>query len=68
MARSAVTSYYKSYLFKNRQYDPYNVYTNPNEALCAYSFQSIYTQMRCGLLEPEPVIRVGALLLAFFMP
>lgn len=61
VARPVLTSYYKSDLFKTRPYDPYNVYTSPNEAiLCADSFQSMYTQMLCGLLMREEVLRVGA--------
>ncbi|KDP44447.1 hypothetical protein JCGZ_16280 [Jatropha curcas] len=61
LARPVLTSYYKSEHFKNRPYDPYNVYTSPNEAiLCPDSFQSMYTQMLCGLLEREQVLRVGA--------
>ncbi|KAJ4837461.1 hypothetical protein Tsubulata_013171 [Turnera subulata] len=61
LARPVLTSYYKSEHFKTRPYDPYNVYTSPNEAiLCPDSFQSMYTQMLCGLLEREQVLRVGA--------
>ncbi|KAJ6409511.1 hypothetical protein OIU84_009081 [Salix udensis] len=61
LARPVLTSYYRSDHFKTRPYDPYNVYTSPNEAiLCADSFQSMYTQMLCGLLEREQVLRVGA--------
>lgn len=61
LARPVLTSYYKSDHFKTRPYDPYNVYTSPNEAiLCADLFQSMYTQMLCGLLEREIVLRVGA--------
>lgn len=61
LARPVLTSYYKSEHFKNRPYDPYNVYTSPNETiLCADSFQSMYTQMLCGLIMREEVLRVGA--------
>ncbi|EPS68816.1 hypothetical protein M569_05951, partial [Genlisea aurea] len=61
LARPVLTSYYKSDHFKTRPYDPYNVYTSPNEAiLCLDSFQSMYTQMLCGLYERELVLRVGA--------
>ncbi|XP_058191189.1 probable indole-3-acetic acid-amido synthetase GH3.1 [Rhododendron vialii] len=61
LARPVLTSYYKSEHFKTRPYDPYNVYTSPNEAiLCSDSFQSMYTQMLCGLLERQQVLRVGA--------
>nr|ARQ20714.1 auxin early response protein GH3.1 [Camellia sinensis] len=62
LARPVLTSYYKSEHFKTRPYDPYNVYTSPNEAiLCPDSFQSMYTQMLCGLLEHKQVLRVGAI-------
>ncbi|KAF5463717.1 hypothetical protein F2P56_013859 [Juglans regia] len=61
VARPVLTSYYNSEQFKTRPYDPYNVYTSPNEAiLCADSFQSMYAQMLCGLLMREEVLRVGA--------
>ncbi|KAK3416502.1 hypothetical protein EUGRSUZ_H02264 [Eucalyptus grandis] len=61
VARPVLTSYYKSDHFKTRPYDPYNVYTSPNEAiLCPDSFQSMYTQMLYGLLMREEVLRVGA--------
>ncbi|KAJ8763386.1 hypothetical protein K2173_002269 [Erythroxylum novogranatense] len=61
-ARPVLTSYYNSDHFKTRPYDPYNVYTSPNEAiLCSDSFQSMYTQMICGLQEREQVLRVGAI-------
>ncbi|PRQ48112.1 putative GH3 family protein [Rosa chinensis] len=61
LARPVLTSYYKSEHFKTRPYDPYNVYTSPNEAiLCSDSFQSMYAQMLCGLIMREQVLRVGA--------
>lgn len=61
LARPVLTSYYKSEHFKTRPYDPYNVYTSPNEAiLCVDSFQSMYTQMLCGLIMRQEVLRVGA--------
>ncbi|GER42162.1 auxin-responsive GH3 family protein [Striga asiatica] len=60
-ARPVLTSYYKSDHFRTRPHDPFNVYTSPNEAiLCPDSFQSMYTQMLCGLYEREQVLRVGA--------
>ncbi|PHT55141.1 putative indole-3-acetic acid-amido synthetase GH3.8 [Capsicum baccatum] len=59
--QDTLTSYYKSDHFKTRPYDPYNVYTSPNEAvLCVDSFQSMYSQMLCGLLMRKEVLRVGA--------
>ncbi|KAG5535557.1 hypothetical protein RHGRI_023354 [Rhododendron griersonianum] len=61
LARPVLTSYYKSEHFKTRPFDPYNVYTSPNEAiLCADSFQSMHTQMLCGLIMREEVLRIGA--------
>ena len=61
LARPVLTSYYKSDHFKTRPYDPYMVYTSPNEAiLCPDSFQSMYSQMLCGLLEHKHVLRLGA--------
>lgn len=60
-ARPVLTSYYKSDHFKTRPYDPYNVYTSPNEAiLCSDSYQSMYAQMLCGLYLHKEVLRVGA--------
>ncbi|XP_010417072.1 PREDICTED: indole-3-acetic acid-amido synthetase GH3.3 [Camelina sativa] len=60
-ARPVLTSYYKSEQFKRRPYDPYNVYTSPNEAiLCPDSSQSMYSQMLCGLLMRHEVLRLGA--------
>ncbi|XP_022752084.1 probable indole-3-acetic acid-amido synthetase GH3.1 [Durio zibethinus] len=61
VARPVLTSYYNSDHFKTRPYDAFNVYTSPNEAiLCVDSFQSMYTQMLCGLIMREEVLRVGA--------
>ncbi|XP_047338173.1 probable indole-3-acetic acid-amido synthetase GH3.1 [Impatiens glandulifera] len=61
LARPVLTSYYNSDHFKTRPYDPYNVYTSPNEAiLCPDSFQSMYSQMLCGLIDRIQVLRVGA--------
>ncbi|MBA0831388.1 hypothetical protein Goarm_015859 [Gossypium armourianum] len=61
LARPVLTSYYNSDHFKTRPYDPFNVYTSPNEAiLCADSFQSMYAQMLCGLIMRDEVLRVGA--------
>ncbi|OMP01872.1 GH3 auxin-responsive promoter [Corchorus olitorius] len=61
LARPVLTAYYNSQQFKTRPFDPFNVYTSPNEAiLCVDSFQSMYAQMLCGLLMREEVLRVGA--------
>ncbi|KAL4555833.1 hypothetical protein LXL04_038462 [Taraxacum kok-saghyz] len=62
LARPVLTSYYKSDRFKARPYDPYNVYTSPDVAiLCPDSFQSMYTQMLCGLYDRKEVLRIGAI-------
>ncbi|XP_047313629.1 probable indole-3-acetic acid-amido synthetase GH3.1 [Impatiens glandulifera] len=59
--RPVLTSYYNSEQFKNQPQDPYNVITSPIEAiLCIDSFQSMYTQMLCGLLNRLEVLRLGA--------
>nr|GEZ82459.1 probable indole-3-acetic acid-amido synthetase GH3.1 [Tanacetum cinerariifolium] len=61
VARPVLTSYYKSQQFKTRPIDPYNVITSPNETiLCVDSFQSMYSQMLCGLIYREEVLRCGA--------
>ncbi|XP_017216411.1 probable indole-3-acetic acid-amido synthetase GH3.1 [Daucus carota subsp. sativus] len=61
VARPVLTSYYKSSQFRTRPYDPYNVYTSPDETiLCANSFQSMYSQMLCGLIMRLEVLRMGA--------
>ncbi|KAF3787052.1 putative indole-3-acetic acid-amido synthetase GH3-1 [Nymphaea thermarum] len=60
-ARPVLTSYYKSELFKCRKFNPYLVYTSPTEAiLCSDSFQSMYSQMLCCLLQHQEVLRIGA--------
>ncbi|KAL5714667.1 hypothetical protein ACHQM5_016597 [Ranunculus cassubicifolius] len=61
LARPVLTSYYNSEHFKTRPYDPYNEYTSPNESiLCTDSFQSMYSQMLCGLYQQKEVLRLGA--------
>ena len=63
LARSALTSYYKSSHFINRsiENDPYTNYTSPNETiLCLDNYQSMYSQMLCGLCLHKEVVRVGA--------
>ncbi|CAM8917384.1 unnamed protein product [Rhodiola kirilowii] len=61
LARPVLTSYYNSDHFKTRPFDPYNVYTSHNESiLCTDSFQSMYTQMLCGLYQHNQVLRLGA--------
>ncbi|KAK6946028.1 GH3 family [Dillenia turbinata] len=61
--RTILTSFHKSDHFKNRPYNPYTQITSPNEAiLCPDSFQSMYTQMLCGLYERRLVLRIGAVM------
>ncbi|KAK1418057.1 hypothetical protein QVD17_27194 [Tagetes erecta] len=68
LARPVLTSYYKSNHFKERPYDPYTNYTSPNETiLCQDSFQSMYSQMLCGLCLNEEVLRVGAVFASGFI-
>ncbi|KAG7545996.1 GH3 family [Arabidopsis suecica] len=67
-ARPVLTSYYKSSHFKERPYDPYTNYTSPNETiLCSDSYQSMYSQMLCGLCQHLEVLRVGAVFASGFI-
>ncbi|RDY12634.1 Indole-3-acetic acid-amido synthetase GH3.6, partial [Mucuna pruriens] len=62
VARPVLTSYYKSPYFRDRPYDPYTNYTSPNETvLCPDSYQSMYSQLLCGLCQNKEVLRVGAI-------
>ncbi|GJX52435.1 indole-3-acetic acid-amido synthetase GH3.6-like protein [Tanacetum coccineum] len=68
VARPVLTSYYKSNHFKERPYDPYTNYTSPNETiLCQDSYQSMYSQMLCGLCLNQEVLRVGAVFASGFI-
>ncbi|TXG67299.1 hypothetical protein EZV62_008574 [Acer yangbiense] len=68
VARPVLTSYYKSSQFKNRPYDPYTNYTSPNETiLCPDSYQSMYSQLLCGLCQNKEVLRVGAVFASGFI-
>ncbi|PIN08861.1 hypothetical protein CDL12_18560 [Handroanthus impetiginosus] len=67
-ARPVLTSYYKSSHFKERPFDPYTNYTSPNETiLCLDSYQSMYSQMLCGLCQNMEVLRVGAVFASGFI-
>ncbi|CAA7049177.1 unnamed protein product [Microthlaspi erraticum] len=67
-ARPVLTSYYKSSHFKKRPYDPYTNYTSPNQTiLCPDSYQSMYSQMLCGLCQHKEVLRVGAVFASGFI-
>ncbi|KAF7836792.1 indole-3-acetic acid-amido synthetase GH3.6 [Senna tora] len=68
LARPVLTSYYKSSYFKHRPYDPYTNYTSPNDAvLCPDSYQSMYSQLLCGLCLRNDVVRVGAVFASGFI-
>lgn len=68
VARPVLTSYYKSNHFKERPFDPYTNYTSPNETiLCQDSYQSMYSQMLCGLCLNQEVLRVGAVFASGFI-
>ncbi|XP_059444270.1 indole-3-acetic acid-amido synthetase GH3.6 [Corylus avellana] len=68
LARPVLTSYYKSSHFKERPYDPYTNYTSPNQTiLCPDSYQSMYSQLLCGLCQNKEVLRVGAVFASGFI-
>ncbi|KAG0479221.1 hypothetical protein HPP92_010079 [Vanilla planifolia] len=68
LARPVLTSYYKSRHFVEREYDPFNQYTSPTEAiLCSDSYQSMYAQLLCGLAQNREVLRVGAVFASAFI-
>ncbi|PON67629.1 GH3-like hormone conjugating enzyme [Trema orientale] len=68
VARPVLTSYYKSSHFTERPYDPYTNYTSPNETiLCSDSYQSMYSQLLCGLCQHKEVLRVGAVFASGFI-
>ncbi|KAK9285064.1 hypothetical protein L1049_024249 [Liquidambar formosana] len=68
VARPVLTSYYKSSHFMERPYDPYTNYTSPNETiLCPDSYQSMYSQLLCGLCQNNEVLRVGAVFASGFI-
>ncbi|KAL6202268.1 hypothetical protein ACLB2K_025976 [Fragaria x ananassa] len=68
VARPVLTSYYKSSHFQQRPYDPYTNYTSPNETiLCPDSYQSMYSQLLCGLCQNKEVLRVGAVFASGFI-
>ncbi|KAL9277780.1 hypothetical protein ACSQ67_024996 [Phaseolus vulgaris] len=68
VARPVLTSYYKSPYFRDRPYDPYTNYTSPNQTvLCPDSYQSMYSQLLCGLSQNKEVLRVGAIFASGFI-
>ncbi|RZC92893.1 hypothetical protein C5167_007917 [Papaver somniferum] len=56
------TAFYKTSYFKDRSdNNPYNSYTCPIEAIhCEDSYQSMYSQVFCGLYQSDQVHRLGA--------
>ncbi|KAG6436282.1 hypothetical protein SASPL_101168 [Salvia splendens] len=59
VARSAITRYFKNDV-KNRP-DAMTTTSMYEAVYCEDIFQSMYTQMLCGLYDREQVLRVGAL-------
>ncbi|WMV48835.1 hypothetical protein MTR67_042220 [Solanum verrucosum] len=63
LARPILTSVYKSSHFKNS-----TPYTSPIESiLCLDSYQSMYSQMLCGLCQNREVVRVGSIFASAFI-
>ncbi|KAI3926830.1 hypothetical protein MKW92_012915 [Papaver armeniacum] len=56
------TAFYKTSYFKDGfNNNPYNNYTCPIEAIhCEDSYQSMYSQVLCGLYQNDQVLRLGA--------
>ncbi|KAI3886218.1 hypothetical protein MKW92_018602 [Papaver armeniacum] len=56
------TAFYKTSHFKDGfNNNPYNSYTCPIEAIhCEDSYQSMYSQVLCGLYQNDQVLRLGA--------
>ncbi|KAJ4752068.1 Auxin-responsive GH3 family protein [Rhynchospora pubera] len=66
--RPVLTSYYKSRHFRQRPFNRYNLYTSPDAAiLCPDNGQSMYTQLLCGLIQRDEVLRVGAIFASAFL-
>ncbi|XP_050209472.1 probable indole-3-acetic acid-amido synthetase GH3.1 [Mercurialis annua] len=61
VAQPATSHYFRSDNFKSCLYNA-NIYTSPIESiLCLDSYQSMYSQMLCGLLERNQVVRIGTI-------
>ncbi|KAI5083972.1 hypothetical protein GOP47_0000141 [Adiantum capillus-veneris] len=68
LARPVLTSYYKSEWFRCQAEVAGNQYTSPVEAvLCQDVVQSMYSQLICGLVQREEVVRVGAVFASGFL-
>ncbi|RZC93945.1 hypothetical protein C5167_016637 [Papaver somniferum] len=65
LVASPISSFFhKSSYFKNllRNVDPYRNFTSPIETiLCEDTYQSMYTQLLCGLSQNSHVVRLGFL-------
>lgn len=61
IAQPSLAYLYRNEKYKKRPYDPYNIFTSPKETiLCVDSFQSMYSQMLCGLIYRQQINRCGA--------
>nr|GMD33482.1 indole-3-acetic acid-amido synthetase GH3.6-like [Ipomoea batatas] len=68
LARPFLTTIQKNSYFQEKTYNPYTDYTSPNETiLCTDFFQSMYSQMLCGLWYGDRVFRVGAVFASTFI-
>ncbi|CAI9115054.1 OLC1v1015888C1 [Oldenlandia corymbosa var. corymbosa] len=69
VASTVSTSYSKnSASLKNKPSDPYANHTSPIQTiLCPETFQSMYSQLLCGLCLNKDVIRVGAVFASGFI-
>nr|XP_016461587.1 PREDICTED: indole-3-acetic acid-amido synthetase GH3.6-like [Nicotiana tabacum] len=69
IARFLTTSYYNSPYFNySRLHNPHCNYTSPTAAiLCPDSYQSMYSQMLCGLCQNNQVLRVGSFFATSFV-
>nr|GMD61142.1 indole-3-acetic acid-amido synthetase GH3.6-like [Ipomoea batatas] len=68
LARPFLTTIQKNSYFQEKTYNPYTDYTSPNETiLCTDFFQSMYSQMLCGLWYGDQVFRVGAVFASTFI-
>ncbi|KAK9690861.1 hypothetical protein RND81_09G159000 [Saponaria officinalis] len=62
LARPCFTSLFKNPIFCNDKPYPFNTKTSPIEAIhCSDHFQSIYTQLLCGLYQRHDVTRIQAI-------
>ncbi|XP_049356694.1 indole-3-acetic acid-amido synthetase GH3.6-like [Solanum verrucosum] len=67
LARTYLTSFYKNSHFSS-SYNHVSQYTSPIEAiLCLDSYQSMYSQMLCGLCHNRVVVHVGSVFASAFI-